>query len=114
MLDGTQSGCINHPGVESTTRCKQCGRPVCNTCVVQGPTGRFCSAPCKQKHETFSQSAQAQDVKGRKPLFTQAKNFVVTLIIVAAVLGAIGVACTVFEVPVLSDLTRSVRGMIGV
>jgi len=113
MLDGSQSGCVNHPGVEATVRCKQCGRPVCDSCTVQGPTGRFCGDPCKQKHEAFAQSAQAQNVKVGGSLFTRLKNGVVTLIIVAAVLVAAGVACTVFEVPVLSDLTRAVRGMIG-
>ncbi len=114
MLDGTQSGCINHPGVESTVRCKQCGKPVCDTCVQSGPTGRFCSADCRQKHETFYQQAQQLDGKGGSGTFTKVKKLVGALIVLAVALAAVGVVATVFELPVLSDITRQVRGMIGI
>lgn len=114
MLEGTKSACINHPGVEATVRCKQCGRPVCDACVVTGPTGRFCSQPCKQKHEAFYQKAQGMDGKARSSFFIKLKGLLSGVIILVAVLAAVGVVATVVEIPLLSDLTRQVRALIGI
>lgn len=57
------SGCINHPAVEAVARCKQCGKPVCGACVVIGPTGRFCSEDCRERHAEFIKRAQVFDSK---------------------------------------------------
>ena len=114
MLEGSQSGCINHPGVEATVRCKQCARPVCDACVVQGPTGRFCSVPCKEKHQAFIQQAQQLDGKARSGFFVRVRNLVGALVIIAAVLVAVGVVATMFDVPILVDIVDKVREVIGV
>jgi len=113
MLDATQSGCINHPGVEATVRCKQCGRPVCDACVATGPTGRFCSEACRSKHEAFMQQAQQLEGKGRGSTLVQLKKLAGSLVVIAVVLIVIGVVASLYPVPVLSDIVFKVRGMLG-
>ena len=34
--------CANHPGVETSLRCKRCGKPICARCAVRTPTGYRC------------------------------------------------------------------------
>lgn len=113
MLEGTKSGCINHPGVEATVRCKQCGQPVCDTCVVQGPTGRFCSVACKEKHQAFMARSQQLEGKARSSFGVRLRKTLGLIVGILVVFGAVGVVATVFEVPVLSGLVRQARGMIG-
>jgi len=112
MPEAIGSGCINHPSVEAAGRCKQCGKPFCTTCHISGPTGNFCSEGCKAAHENFTQRAQQLDSMqksavgtklwflGKKILF-----FGVIIVIVGFVAGYFGI-----EVPVLSNLLRSVTG----
>lgn len=114
MMDGTRSSCINHPGVEATVRCKQCGKPVCNTCVVQGSTGRFCSDSCHQRHEAYTQRAQELDGKARGSAFIKLRSILGTLIIIAAALVALGVVGSFMDVPVLSDVVWKIRDILGI
>lgn len=111
----SMGACIKHPGVEAVGRCKQCGKPFCNACKEQGPTGYFCSAECKQKHETFVQRAQQLEQRrggtGFGYRIRRFFGFAAAVLVIAIVLGVVG---TLFEVPVLSNLVRSVRGSIGV
>lgn len=114
-MAGLGSVCINHPGVEAVGRCKQCGKPFCNACKVSGPTGFFCSAECKQKHEVFVQRAQQLDSKkgglGFGRLMRRGIGLIMVILIIAIALGVFG---TIFQVPVLSPMVRSVRSMIGI
>lgn len=113
-LAGTASGCINHPSVEAVGRCKQCSKPFCAACKIQGPTGFFCSAECKQKHEVFVKRAQELDVKrgglGLGYMLSRIVGWAVAVLIIAVVLGVVG---TIFNVPVLSLLVLNVRSAIG-
>jgi len=113
-MKGTESGCINHPGIEATHRCKQCNKPVCDACVVPGPTGRFCSTACKEKHEAFTRQAQRMEGRARSGLFVKLRKLAGALLLVLAVCLALGVIGTVFTVPVLSDIVYQVRGIIGI
>lgn len=113
MVDATRSACINHPGVEATVRCKQCGRPVCNTCVVIGPTGRFCSAGCQQRHHTFTQRAQQLEGKARTGVFMRVRKAVGVVIIIAAVASAVLFVGYMFEIPVLKDIAQKALALIG-
>lgn len=108
MALGTDSGCINHPGVEAIIRCKQCGRPACSTCRVKGPTGEFCSEECKEKHQSFVQRAQQVDaMKKAKRGFPFGrlirKAIVIAVLLIFAV--ALGAAFGI-EIPFLSPLVR--------
>lgn len=114
MVDITRSACINHPSIEATVRCKQCGTPVCNACMVAGATGRFCSNACRDKHQAFVQRAQQLDGKARTSFFAKLRRWAGWLIMAALVAVVLGVVGTLFEVPVLTPLVYQVRGMIGV
>jgi hypothetical protein len=113
-LSGVGSVCVNHPSVESVGRCKQCSKPFCNACKIQGPTGFFCSAECKQKHEVFVKRAQELDVKkgglGLGYFLSRIVGWAVAILIIAVVLGVVG---TIFAIPVLSPLVLNVRHSIG-
>jgi hypothetical protein len=115
MLDGTKSGCINHPGIEAVIRCKQCGKPVCGSCVVQGATGRFCSETCKEKHLAFAQHAQKLEGKARGGTFRKVRKAAGGVIVVLAVLFALGVIATVaVDIPVITDIAWQVRNLTGI
>jgi len=107
MVSGTLSSCVNHPSIEATGRCKQCSKPYCDTCAVRGPTGNFCSADCKQRHEAYVQRAAKLDDMRRDTTFF-AKSwitirkllvFAIFALIIAVVIHFLG-----YPVPVLSDL----------
>lgn len=113
MLDGSASGCLNHPGVEAAFRCKQCMKPVCRSCAVTGPRGNFCSDACKEKFEAFAQRAETLDAK-RGGGFAKLRRVFVKLILFAAVLLGAGWLCITLEIPVLSDLVWQIRDRLGI
>jgi hypothetical protein len=109
MVGPTASGCINHPGVEAVARCKQCGKPVCGACVVTGPTGRFCSEACKEKHEKFVSRAQALQRTSRSAgTLTKLRRLLIKLVILLAAIVALGFVVVYFEIPVAADIVRKV------
>jgi hypothetical protein len=114
-LGGLTSTCIGHPGVEAVGRCKQCGKPFCNTCKIIGPTGLFCCEECKQKHETFVERAQKlESRKGSISIMAKVRKLLgslVAIVILAIILGVLG---TISDIPVLSELVIRVREIIGV
>lgn len=112
MVEATRAACINHPAVEATGRCKQCGRPMCRACTIVGPTGHFCSEPCKEKHQAFVQRAQQLESKrggnfGMK--LRKAFGSLIVVVVVAAVVLGLGYF---FNVPILADITAKLLGFI--
>jgi hypothetical protein len=106
MAMGIASACVNHPSIEATGRCKQCSRPFCSACAVQGATGQFCSNACKEKHESFVQRAAKLDDMQRDTSFF-AKIWIrirklLAFLIVALIL-AVAVHFMGVHVPWLSD-----------
>ena len=103
--------CINHPGLEAVARCPQCAKPVCGTCVVIGPTGKFCSEPCRELHEHFVERAQKLDVRhGRGAgLFSKLKRLTVKLVVFALAILTLATVVTYFDIvdiPILGDFLR--------
>lgn len=45
--------CINHPGVETSLRCKTCGAPICARCAVLTPTGYSCKTCLRTIQKRF-------------------------------------------------------------
>jgi hypothetical protein len=82
---------------------------------VKGPTGNFCGQECKQKHESFTQRAATMDAM-RKPssLMAKLKRLVGKLIVVLILLVGLGVLGTLVEIPVLTPIVETVRGIIGI
>lgn len=113
MVDATRSACINHPGIEATGRCKQCGRPMCDACRVVGPTGHFCCDTCRRNHEVFMQRAAQLETKARGSFGARLRSvfggLIVLLVVVAVALGA----GYFFSVPVLGDVAERLLGLIG-
>ena len=104
------SACINHPSVEAAGRCKQCGKPFCSACRIQGPTGNFCSEECRDKHQAFTQRAAELDAKRKAGTGRRIWYLVRTILIwTLVILLAVGIA-TYFgiEVPVLSNVVRAI------
>jgi hypothetical protein len=114
MALGTGSNCINHPAVEAVARCKQCSRPVCSACLVSGPTGRFCSGDCKAKHEVFMRRAAELDTRSRGSLFAKLRSLLFSVVFIILVAGVIMTVASIIDIPVLSDVTRNVRSIIGI
>lgn len=113
MPTNLASACPNHPSIEAVGRCKQCGKPFCSTCETKGPTGRFCSAACKEQHESFVERAkQLDDMRKGTSLGAKAWNLTKKVLVFALAIVILGVIATYFgiNVPVISDMVRSVTG----
>jgi hypothetical protein len=110
MANKSESTCIQHPGFQSIGRCKQCGKPFCSQCEVNGPTGTFCSTPCKNAHEVFIQRASQIDSMSKKaPLLGKLIGLIKTLLVLVIFLVVVGVTLHFlkFEVPIISDYMPS-------
>lgn len=110
MALGASSSCLNHLAVEAVGRCKQCGKPFCSACRVTGPTGNFCGAECKQKHEVFVQRAQQLERgSARSGYLVKLRRLLVKAVIWIVVILAVAIIITyygVYDIPVLSGLIR--------
>jgi hypothetical protein len=109
MALGIASACVNHPSVEAAGRCKQCGKPFCSVCEVAGATGSFCSAACKEKHETFVQRAAKLDDMQRDTSFFAKLWIRIRKLLVFAIIALILAVAVHFmgvNVPWLSDILR--------
>ncbi len=45
--------CANHPKVETSLRCKTCGKPICASCAIRTPTGYSCKECVRSQQRTF-------------------------------------------------------------
>lgn len=45
--------CANHPTVETSLRCKTCGKPICPKCAVLTPTGYSCKECLNRQQKIF-------------------------------------------------------------
>jgi hypothetical protein len=91
--------------------CKQCGGAYTSKTRVAGPTGNFCSALCKEKHEAFIQ--RALELESRpKPAMRRpgllVRAILTRLIALAVLLGFAGAIGFFFNVPVLTPLVYRV------
>ena len=111
MSSGTLSSCLNHPSIEAVGRCKQCGKPFCGTCEVLGPTGRFCSDACKQRHEVFvKRASKLDDMRRTSGVFGKLMARLKKLLVYAAAILIIAVIIHFFgvRVPIVSDIINKV------
>ena len=51
--------CANHREQPAVTMCHQCHKPVCTSCTVVTPLGRFCSPECGLLHREFKDKFKA-------------------------------------------------------
>ena len=113
MALGTASTCVNHPGFHATGRCKQCGKPFCNKCLVQGATGNFCGEPCKERHEKFAERAHQMDRVPEGPSILRRVSRVSKRILVLAIVLAIVLFALDFfgmDIPVVSQFIGRFTG----
>ena len=114
MAKGLASACTAHPGFEAVGRCKQCSKPYCSDCQVNGPTGMFCSEACKETHEAFVNRAQQLD--GMRKDSTKAASLKIMLrkaIIWLIILGvaAVGLTYLGIDLPVVGAPIQNTLGM---
>ena len=113
MLEGTQSGCINHTTVPATARCKQCSRPVCGKCVVVASFGRFCSEACRDQYQDFVNKAEVNESSRKRFSTFRIGPWIRKAVVLLILLGAIGFVASVTRIPVLSPLVRGIRAKFG-
>lgn len=46
--------CANHPGVETSLRCNNCGKPICAKCAIHTPTGYRCAECVRGQQKIFN------------------------------------------------------------
>ncbi len=74
--------CINHANAPAITMCTQCHKPICQSCTMVTPKGRFCSSECSILHKEIT--TKLGDVRGGKKGGGALKVIFVILVIVAA------------------------------
>jgi len=52
--------CANHPDIETSLRCNNCGKYICPKCAVRTPTGYRCRE-CVRGHQKVFETAQPLD-----------------------------------------------------
>ncbi len=107
--------CPVHVNRHATFKCKQCGRPGCNLCVVASPMGRFCSEPCRDKFLAFAKKAEElAEPEIKRPKLLWLRGMVQrTLAILAVILGLV-IAGTAFYIPGISQVAYWIRTFLGI
>ncbi len=77
--------CLNHANAPAITMCSQCHKPICQSCTMVTPAGRFCSSECSILHKEMTTKLGRGDRKGGGS--GAMKAVFVLLLIVAAVFG---------------------------
>jgi B-box zinc finger protein len=60
MTDVSKTYCANHPTVETSLRCNNCGKYICARCAIRTPTGYRCK-DCVRSHQRIFDTAQWSD-----------------------------------------------------
>lgn len=93
-------------------RCKQCGGPITDFNKIMGPTGMFCSEECKQRHEAFTRRAAA--IESNRPAHGGLRRFLGSIVgravFMFIVLVVIGLAASIFHIPVIGDIVERIPG----
>lgn len=113
MTNLEQATCVYHPGKPATSKCKQCGQTTCAQCTIAGPTGRYCSTPCRTAHEARVRQAKGAESKAPSAFFVRLRRLLGKLLILVAILAVTAVVATLFYIPVLSELVIQGRAIIG-
>src|SRR5690554_3299660 len=97
--------CPVHVNRQATFKCKQCGKPGCNLCMVSSPLGRFCSEPCREKFEAFAKKAQdLGEPEIKRPKFLRIRGMIQRVLAILAVILALIIAGTAFYIPGISQV----------
>ncbi len=103
-------------GIDMGMRCKQCNQPITSGNMTESAFGVFCSEGCKEKYELFVQRAhQLESMRKPHSVARVLKSFIGKVVVILILLIALGILGTVMpDIPVLSDLVRTVREALGI
>mgnify|MGYP003653982805 CR=1 FL=1 len=110
----SQATCVFHPGKPATSTCKQCGKTTCTHCTISGPTGSFCSTPCRTANEARVIQANGIEEKRRSTFFLNLRAILAKLIILIVLFGTAAWVSTFIYIPFLSEAVERVRTTIGI
>ena len=113
MTSLEQATCVFHPGKAAASTCKQCGKTTCHQCTVTGPTGTFCSTPCRTAHEARVIQARDLDGRARSTFFVKLRGLISKLIVLLAVLAVAALIGSVIYIPYLSEIIVKARDVLG-
>lgn len=115
MSDGTHTMCPVHVTRQATFKCKQCGKPGCNLCLVSSSMGRFCSEECRDKFEAFARKAEELgEPEIKRPKLLRVRRVVQRLVAVIAVLLGLIIAGSAFYIPGLTQVAYWIRTFLGI
>jgi hypothetical protein len=113
MASMDQAVCVYHPGKAATSKCKQCGQTTCHQCTITGPTGKFCSTPCRTANEARAMQARDLEGKTRSTFFVKLRGIIAKLLVLLAVLAATVWVTNFIYIPGLSELAIKIREITG-
>ncbi len=96
-----QEFCINHPDRPAQTRCRQCHKPICSTCIKSDAGGQFCSFQCSEAYKDFQARERPKDKRGMNMI-----SKLVLLVVIAAVVVFLG--ATVFKNPACKSILKMI------
>ena len=74
--------CLNHPNAPALAMCHGCHKPICQSCTMITPMGKFCSSECSVRYRETKQVLKEGEKKGGA-----GKAVVLLLLLVVLVLG---------------------------
>jgi len=114
MTELGQATCVYHPGKAAASKCRQCGQTTCHQCTVTGPTGKFCSTPCRTAHE--AKTLQQQDVEGKagSSFSVRLRGMLRILIFVVVIFACAAFATKFVYIPGLSEIIVKILAAFGI
>lgn len=88
--------CFHHPNRKAASRCWQCGKPICEACLLIVDEGRFCSAVCSRQYRQYKGKSGAKNQSKRPSGLRTAVELAVFL---GALAAAVAVAIHLGYVP---------------
>ena len=110
----SKATCVYHPGKPASSTCKQCGKTTCAQCTISGPTGSFCSTPCRTANEARAIQANGIEERRQSTFFLNLRGILAKLIILIVLFGVAAWISTFIYIPFLSETVDKIRATIGI
>lgn len=68
--------CVNHPGVNATAYCQNCGKAMCSSCVRQEPGGQILCEPCWTAWRSMQSPLPVPPAEGPSPAVAAVLGFI--------------------------------------
>ncbi|MBI5725115.1 MAG: B-box zinc finger protein [Planctomycetes bacterium] len=76
--------CVNHADRRAVIRCRQCGKSICDLCVVEAAGAKCCSQECAGKFQQFAARGGTMIPKAKVGIHPLLKGLAGLIVLAAA------------------------------